>query len=136
MPPGCNAHQAWSVLSEGEAIGGGWWHPALCSQRSLGLLESYEGCMHRAACEFGGFTISTWFVQSRTARIQLAGRESNRLVCLSLSFQIPFRFSISSAQAHPHNQLLSGQLPRCDIYRVYWKLLAHCWALKCDCFSK
>lgn len=73
---------------------------------------------------------------SLSTRIQLAGCESNRLVCSSLSFQIPFRFSISKAQAHPHNQLLSGWLPRCDIYRVYWKLLAHYWASKCDCFSK
>lgn len=64
------------------------------------------------------------------------GCESNRLVCSSLSFPIPFCFSISKAQAHPHNQLLSGWLPRCDIYRVYWKLLAHYWASKWDCFSK
>lgn len=73
---------------------------------------------------------------SLPTRIQLAGCESHRLVCSSLSFQIPFLFSISKAQAHPHNQLLSGWLPRCDIYRVYWKLLAHYWASKCDCFSK
>lgn len=127
VPLGCNAHRAWGALSEGKAIGvAGGLRPSACS--------SLRGCMHRAA--YGGFHHFHTVHAEHTARIQLAGCESNRLLCLSLSFQIPFRFSISSAQAHPHNQLLSGQLPRCDIYRVYWKLLAHCWASKCDCFSK
>lgn len=105
----------------------------MCGERSKQIWELYKNSLNFRVVQTDH---TAGRGDSLSARIQLAGCESNRLVCWSLSFQIPFRFSISKAQAHPHNRLLSGWLPRCDIYRVYWKLLAHYWASKCDCFSK
>lgn len=89
--------------------------------------------------KFGSFSGYSGFQGGPSAlstRMQLAGCESSSSACSSSSSHVPFRLSISTAQAQPHNQPLPGCLPRWDIYRVYWKLLAHCWPSKCDCFAK